>query len=116
LLARKTGDEAAAAYFASRFEATINAQQIAPGRQKPSLARKNAKKHHAVAAQQRPSRGLGYHLLLDAGRGAAGQRPAPAALHVEGRHAPTPCGAVERLALRGGRQQGAQPAKTVRCH
>lgn len=111
LLAGEAGDEAAAADLAARLEPTIDAQEVAPGRQPGRLAREKAPEDDAVAAQERPREMLD-RLGVGPGRIAGRprpprQRPAPRVLHAEHR-APPPASP-----LLGGDEKRAQPREAV---
>ena len=75
LFAGHAGDEAAAADFAARFEAAVDAGQLAP-RSGVRFAREEAAEDDAVASQQRAGLRLDGFFAVDVARSGSDQRPA----------------------------------------
>src|SRR5262249_2505460 len=109
LLARKAGDETAAADFPSRLEPAVDIQEIAPRRQPSGLPLQEAPEDDTVAKEQRARRVLegGGFLLMQGRRAiiAARERP-PSSLF-------QPCPPPGAAAALQRREQSAQARKTV---
>src|SRR5882672_5196955 len=103
LLARESADKAAPADLASRLEAPVYAQHVAPRREQ-TLPLHEATKYDAVAAQQLPRDRFG-DLLVGERRPVPHPRPPPRRLDAKCRHAAaTPIAACLTQRLPPGRR------------